>query len=434
MIAAWRDREGHVVAGKYRLQQYLGGRQNSAVFLTESDGPPNRKAAIKLVPEDPATAEAQLSRWREASILAHPHLLQVFDSGRCQLVDDSLLYVVMECSEDDLSQVLPDRALTAAEVRDMLTPALDAVQYLHGKGFVHGHLKPSNVMSVADQLKISIDGLYRGGEPSAGAGSPGPYDPPEMARGGATPAWDAWSLGVTLVEALTQCQPVWEGARPVVPETLPAPFGEIASGCLEGDPQRRWTLPDIAARLEGRSLAGPPAASRRWLLPAAAAGLVVVAVLGPRLVRQSPESAPVAAVAPELPAAKPEPTMEPSRSTREASKQKASQEKRTDRPAATGGEVIQQVLPDVLPKARGSIQGKLKINIKVSVDATGKVLNAASTSRGASKYFSDLAVAAARKWTFKPPRADGREVESEWMLRFEFTRAGTKVVPERTSR
>ena len=82
-----------------------------------------------------------------------------------------LLYVVMEYAEENLSEILPQRPLSSAEARDMLPPVLDALAYLHGKGFVQGRLKPSNIMAVADQVKLSSDGLRPLSPSSAGPGS-----------------------------------------------------------------------------------------------------------------------------------------------------------------------------------------------------------------------------------------------------------------------
>src|SRR5260370_16875970 len=73
-----------------------------------------------------------------------------------------------------------------------------------------------------------------------------------MAGGVRSPAADVWSLGMTLAEVLTQRLPSWnvkDQADLAVPENLPAPFLEIARGCLRRDPQRRLTIADIAARL-----------------------------------------------------------------------------------------------------------------------------------------------------------------------------------------
>ena len=72
---------------------------------------------------------------------------------------NGLVYSVTEFAEEVLSEIIPERPLSPRETQEMLSPVLDALIYLHGKGFVHGHLKPSNIMVVGNQLKISGDGL-----------------------------------------------------------------------------------------------------------------------------------------------------------------------------------------------------------------------------------------------------------------------------------
>ena len=230
MTEAWKKWEGQVVNGEFPLRQYLGGSERGAVFLTEHGDQGLQKAAIKFVPAE--NVEVRLFHWKQAAKLFHPHLVRLFQMGSCRICDAELLYIVMEYAEEDLAQVLPHRALTPAEARDMLRPALDALAYVHGNGFVHSHIKPANIMAVDEQLKISSDGLCRIDEPR-GAEKPGIYDPPEMAAGRISPAGDIWSLGMTLVEVLTQRLPVWKPeSDPVVPEQLPAPFLEIAQHCL----------------------------------------------------------------------------------------------------------------------------------------------------------------------------------------------------------
>src|SRR2546425_7588994 len=102
---AWKQWEGHVVNGEFCLNQYLGGDENSAVFLTEH-GEQGLQAAIKLLAAPQENAELQLSRWELAAKLSHPHLVQLFQMGRCQLGDTGLLYVVMEYAEENLSQIV----------------------------------------------------------------------------------------------------------------------------------------------------------------------------------------------------------------------------------------------------------------------------------------------------------------------------------------
>jgi TonB family protein len=256
--------EGQSVAGVFPLRQYLGESDHSAVFLTEfGEGEP-QKAAIKLVPADPATAELRLSNWKFAAQLSHPNLLRLIHTGRCSLDGNDLLYLVMEFAEENLAEILPQRALTAEETRDMLCPVLDALEYLHGKGFTHGDLKPANILASGDSLKLSSDTISRIGEPQAVARKAGVYDPPEAVSGLLTPATDVWSLGMTLVEVMTQRLPDWQRGtqrEPVVPTTMAAPFQEIARQCLRLEPHRRIGIADIAARLNARAVAAVASAS-----------------------------------------------------------------------------------------------------------------------------------------------------------------------------
>jgi TonB family protein len=263
MSEAWKQWEGQVADGRFPLRQYLGGSDHSAVFLTGyGEGEP-QKAAIKLIPADPASADLQLSRWKHAAQLFHPHLLRLFEMGRCEIDGVALLYLVMENAEENLSQILPQRALSAAETRDVLVPVLDALACVHRQGFVLGHLKPANIMAVADKIKLSTDGLQRVNETVRNR-KPGVYDAPEAPSGRLSPASDVWSLGMAVVETLTQRVPVWERmghADPILPKSLPAPFLEIARSCLRRDPQLRGTVGDFSARLKPTPAASPiPAA------------------------------------------------------------------------------------------------------------------------------------------------------------------------------
>ncbi len=248
--------EGQVIEGRFPLHRFLGGTDGSAVFLTDSGQYKPREAAIKLIPAESRSAEQQISRWKRAGSLNHPHLIRLWEIGRCQLGGEKLLYVVMECADEDLSQILPQRALTSAEAGDMLRPALNVLAYLHGRGLVHGHLKPSNIMAIGDRLKLSSDGICLAAEPALRAGDPAPYDAPEVPQAGRTAAADVWSLGMTLTETLLQRLPTWEqkDQDPVPPATLPAPFREIVRQCLRVDPSLRASLADILTRLDA-----PPA-------------------------------------------------------------------------------------------------------------------------------------------------------------------------------
>jgi TonB family protein len=459
MPEAWKQWEGQVVNEEFSLVRYLGASEHSAVFLTKRADREPQEVAIKLTLANTEDPELQLSWWELAAKLSHPSLLRLFQRGRCQMDGVELLYVVTEYAEESLSQIIPYRPLTPAEAGDTLQPLLDGLAYIHGKGFVHGHIKPANILAVGDQIKISSDGLCGTGESSRVLGKPTVYSAPELAEGGGVlPASDVWSLGITLVEAVTQSPPVWnaaEQAEPVLPETLPQPFFDIASHCLHRNPQTRWTVAEISARLQQPSSAPPPpeivepkSTFTRWgyLVPGMAIALLLLALLGPKLFHRHPGTEPEPSRPTESSQAQPEakpsaastalapsnapPAPAKTRTAKNGASKKAAASDSTG--AAVQGAVAQQVLPDVSKGALRTIHGKVKVRVKVSVDSSGNVLVAKFDSRGPSRYFADRTLPAARRWTFKPPQVGGQGVPSEWILTFEFERSGINVHPAQT--
>ena len=497
MPEKWKLWEGEIVSGKFPLVRYLGGSDRGAVFLTERrEGERLVKAAIKLIPAAPENGELQLSRWRQTAELSHPHLISIYEMGRFELRGTPIVYLVMECAEENLAQILPERALTPAETREMLASVLDALAYLHRKGFVHGHIKPANIMACGDQLKVSSDGLRRVGEPLDGPGDPCVYDPPEFARGTTSAsqttsaAGDVWFLGMTLVETLTQNLPVLrtpEQQDPLIPQSLPEPFLDIARHCLVRHAYGRWSVAQIAARLENRvpkaqfqsvplkvrvpilapaklliaRLSSAPAKLRSYAVPGAIGFVLVLAAIlaGSKLLRRPAGTPQVPAATREQTLVPPTPSKlapSPKEHSTKAYKPSVAEEERSPRVPApvpalvhpetsdaeetntvarisggsvVHGEVAHQVMPEVLQSARNTIQGTVRVSVKVNVDRSGNVEDTELESRGPSKYFARAALQAAQDWKFKPPKIGDQGVLSSWTLRFEFTRDETTVVP-----
>ena len=443
----WRTWEGRVVDGRFPLRRWLGGSDHSAVFVTERPDHASEKAAIKLIAADAREADRVLARWRAAAQLSHPHLIRIFDGGRGQLDDTPILYVVMELAEEDLSQILPQRALTPAEVTELLPPLLDALSYLHGKGLVHGRITPSNVLAAGDQLKLSADQIHSSSEVSLGEVSLGAlslgettmsrrrdvFDAPETAAGIVTPAGDLWSVGVTVVAALMQKVPSAGDESQLDPgmlETIPQPFRGIVRECLRLDPKRRCSIADIRARLQpaGRSVPAlepqvseaKPSAQHycygwRMLIPVA---VLLVFVLGLRVFYKG-AARPAANAHTTSAAPAPESLPVPFSKTKPAADSK--------------GEVVRRVLPEVPKSALDTITGTIKIGVRVETDPSGKVTGAKLASAGPSKYFANSAVKAAERWEFSPSQVNGQPAASTWMLRFRFRRTGVEVSPERVT-
>ncbi len=444
-IEVSRTWEGRVIQGKFPLRKWIGGSGHSSVFLTERGTQKSEKAAIKLIPAEVFSAnrsetdhtqtdhtqeDAQLSRWAESAKLSHPHLLRLYECGRCQMDGARLLYVVMEYAEEDLAQILPLRALTPAEVREMLPPTAEALAFLHRAGLAHGRIQPSNIMAADNQLKISADSLRKFGERCKRETTG--YDAAEIGSVGLSPATDVWSLGVLLVAALTQHEPEFKdgnGGQVAIPETIPEPFHEIARRSLNPDPRQRCNVGDVVSMLKVPELPSAvpvekPAATKRsmrWTVLAIAAALVLLAVLLARRWMVQPPPVPPEETHPaETQAAPANPQQSPPPFAEKA------------KPTRTGvvrGSVLQQVLPEVSRSAQDTITGRLKISVQLSVDASGKVSQAKLVSAGTSKYFANHALDAARRWKFDPPQVNGQPSPSEWLLRFQFGRTFTQVFP-----
>ncbi len=97
------------------------------------------------------------------------------------------------------------------------------------------------------------------------------------------------------------------------------------------------------------------------------------------------------------------------------------------------GNVVQQILPDAPQKARDTIRGKVRVSVKVHVDDSGRVSEATFDSPGPSKYFAERVLKAAQLWKFSPAKMGGRNVPSEWILRFEIDPASINVYPSETT-
>lgn len=442
MTEFWKQCEGQIVNGEFRLLRILEPGESGAIFLAEKNGEKDSKFAVKLFREASTDADLQLARWKMAAEITHPLLLKVFSFGRCQISGQAMLFVVMEYAEESLSEILPQRSLTSAETSEMAGPIIEALMFLHGKGLVHGHLKPANILAAGDHLKLSSDGICRAGDQLFGS-KQSLYVAPEAVNGTAAASNDVWALGVTLTEALTQSLPVWKSSGhedPRLPKPLPAPFDVIVPRCLSYDPQRRWKLSEVAKQLNGSANPHPakevipeneplqkPFAAVRYTtifaLVTLAAVLIGYGVVhhdeansagkvsqahpadleenGPQAMQSSPPPAPVRSVA-------------------------VATENKTV-PAAGQQDIVQKILPTVPASARRTIHGRVHVSVKVKVDASGNVQQASLDSPGPSQYFARLALEASRNWKFAPSDAQSENLSRQWQLHYLFGRKDTTV-------
>ena len=151
-------------------------------------------------------------------------------------------------------ELLAKRALTKGEAEEVLRALVKVLIYLHGKGLAHCHIKPSNLLANDERMELSSDTIFPSGFSRKAHRDMDAYDAPEQSGAAAVMATlpaDIWSLGITLVETLTQQAPALpydDSAELALASTIPSPFLEIARGCLSRNPEQRWTIEEIAAR------------------------------------------------------------------------------------------------------------------------------------------------------------------------------------------
>jgi hypothetical protein len=218
---------GRVVAGKFRIESYVGGGAMGAVYKARQVAL-DKDVAIKVLHGEhagDATFAARFQREaRAASRLDHPNSMRVIDFGQ---EPDGLLYIAMEFLDGrDLFHVIrEDWPLSTRRVADIVSQALAALAVAHEMGIVHRDLKPENIMMLSgtddeghtsDVVKVCDFGIAKFTEqreaPATGqkltsqgivVGTP-EYMSPEQGKGEALDARsDLYAMGVILYQMLT---------------------------------------------------------------------------------------------------------------------------------------------------------------------------------------------------------------------------------------
>ncbi|MCY2961725.1 MAG: sigma 54-interacting transcriptional regulator [Planctomycetota bacterium] len=234
------------------------------MLLVERAGEP---VVLRLVPSAPRSA-ANLSELLVLAGLRHPNLARLVDHGT--LADGTHWTARAWIEGRDLASWWRARRGTAgadAEFGALLVRLATALDHLHGRGFVHGDLKPENVIVRDDGEPVLTDFGFASerGAARGAAGTPF-YAAPEVLRGApASPAIDLFSLGATLVRALVPRElraselyarfpavPFLE-ALGVAVEDLPDWARDVAIALVERDPALRGrSAASVARTLAGR--------------------------------------------------------------------------------------------------------------------------------------------------------------------------------------
>ena len=251
----------------FRLELLLGLGKTAQVYLARA--PDGTEVALKLprkeVREDERLAQMFAQEVRLSMGLKHPHLLRGL-AGK-PFGEDA--FVALEYMPNGtLETLLRQSRLPQEQALNLLAQLLEALLYLHGRGIVHQDIKPANVFMKDGNAKLGDFGVARtqdNPKPFERAGSPF-YMAPEIFQGNvATPASDAYSLGILAYELLTGRRPYYGDSYEALmaahltkaPPRLPGELdlhpklAERIQGLLAKDPVRRTRLDSLQRALGG---------------------------------------------------------------------------------------------------------------------------------------------------------------------------------------
>jgi serine/threonine protein kinase len=218
---------GRVVAGKFAIEEHVGGGAMGEVFRARHvvlDTAIALKIMRPDIAKDPMFKQRFYREAKAASRLDHANSVRVIDFG---VEPDGLVYLAMEFlhGRDLLSVLREEWPLPDARIVDILVQTLSAVSVAHDLGIVHRDLKPENIMvSIGHEedgvkpyhVKVCDFGIAKLNDPrgfqsesgkaltSSGTliGTP-EYMSPEQARGDPLDARsDLYSIGIVLYQLL----------------------------------------------------------------------------------------------------------------------------------------------------------------------------------------------------------------------------------------
>jgi serine/threonine protein kinase len=218
----------------------------------------------KVVRPDRQEARVRRRLVREGELLlemAHPHLVRAYELRRRPRTVLILETLGGETVEHMIHSA--PRRLAVADVAHLGVQICSAIGYLHGRGYLHLDLKPSNVTVEAGRARVlDLSLARRPGPVRPGLGSP-PYLAPEQARGESVgAATDVWGIGATLYEAATGLWPFPDAQHGTYPQAdrraasvaesrrAPAAFSEMVDACLAPDPADRPLVSEVADALD----------------------------------------------------------------------------------------------------------------------------------------------------------------------------------------
>jgi eukaryotic-like serine/threonine-protein kinase len=223
---AGTHREGDAVVvgdprtiGRYAIRSSLGSGGFATVYRAY-DPVLDREVALKVLhphlAEEPDTRDRFVREGRTLARIHHRNIVQVFDAGTAE----GLVYLAMELVEGrSLAALLRDGGpLPAGQVVQIAEQIGSALDALHGRGLIHGDIKPANVLldegsGRAVLLDLGVARRLDDTVSTAGWiwGTPAYMAPEQIAPGRSiSPRTDVYQFGATMY-ALLSGEPPFTG-------------------------------------------------------------------------------------------------------------------------------------------------------------------------------------------------------------------------------
>jgi serine/threonine protein kinase len=204
----------------YRIEAVLGVGGMGIVYLAR-DLRLKRHVALKLLSpslaDDGRFRERLLAESELAASIDHPNIVPIYAAGDA----GGRIFISMRYVEgDDLGDMLAQGPLSPAHTLTVVSQIAGALDAAHGRGLVHGDVKPSNVLVARragregdDHVCVADFGLCRRFESAAEYDERHlmgtlAYVAPEQIRGDAVDGRaDVYSLGCVLYECLSGVAP-----------------------------------------------------------------------------------------------------------------------------------------------------------------------------------------------------------------------------------
>ncbi len=216
--AAELFRAGSVVGGRYELRKELG-RGGMGVVWSAWDKELEMEVALKVLPEVILADPLAVKRIREEAKLCleltHPGIVRVYTFEEWEGVP----FIVMEKVGEGrtLAHELADRGkFPVEEALEVMGPICEALEYAHGRGFIHRDIKPLNILfDEGGRAKLGDFGIARRVKEGVSRVSMGVmvgtplYMAPEQLAGREVGPWtDVYALGCVVYEMLAG-RPPW---------------------------------------------------------------------------------------------------------------------------------------------------------------------------------------------------------------------------------